>query len=251
MKLSFRAISLLPCLAALLAVGPAAHAATYSVSGSVWENGTTDNVPAAGSAIYSTPATATFTLANAISATDLINFNSGDDGTLSGFLLNGPSGLNGDSLAYLSGASHSGDSINNDLFEFNGMTTISAGTTYQFSHDDGLILYLNGVKVVDNGGPTSAELTNFVVCTIGSAGCTNNNNCSSSATNCVFGISGSSATDSFTLDYAEVAGPPAQLTANLALTGPAPNVTPEPSSLVLLGTGVIGAAGMLRRRFSM
>lgn len=52
----------------------------------------------------------------------------------------------------------------------------------------------------------------------------------------------------FTLDYAEVDGAPAQLVTDLALTGPPPTVTPEPNSLMLLGTGVLAAAGMVRRR---
>jgi hypothetical protein len=36
---------------------------------------------------------------------------------------------------------------------------------------------------------------------------------------------------------------------NFLVTGQAPSVTPEPSSFVLLGTGVLGLAGVLRRRF--
>jgi hypothetical protein len=45
----------------------------------------------------------------------------------------------------------------------------------------------------------------------------------------------------FQLYYDETNGPPAVLTGNLG-------AAPEPSSFVLLRSGLIGAAGMLRRR---
>jgi hypothetical protein len=38
---------------------------------------------------------------------------------------------------------------------------------------------------------------------------------------------------------------------SIYITDNAPATTPEPSSLMLLGTGVLGAAGLLRRRFAL
>jgi hypothetical protein len=221
--------------AALLAAVPFASAATFSVAGSVWEIPAFTNVPVAGSSVYSTTPTATFTLSNT-AANNLFNFNSTvapADYTLSGFLTSG-----GDTLLYATGASHGGDLLNtpagcNDgtcqidsLFQFTGTTTLVNGTTYNFQHDDGLLLYLGSSLVINAGGPTSATSTPFTVC---ASGC--------------MAVGG---TYSFTLDYAEVMGAPAVLITNIPLFTPAP--TPEPSSLLLLGTGLVGSAGMFLRR---
>jgi hypothetical protein len=224
---------LLPCLALMLAAAPMAHA-QYSISGEVWEGGTTSNVPALGSAIYGEGPTAIFTVTNSVSPTDLLNFYSSDDGALTSFLTTAAGGgSNSDTLTYLSGAGAGADGINNDLFQFQGTTTLANGS-YNFEHDDGLILYLTGNGVINDavinaGGPTAAEATAFTVCASG---------CDATA-----------GTYTFTLDYAEVDGPPAELLAALPLTGPAPSVTPEPTSLTLMGTGVLALAGMIRRRF--
>jgi hypothetical protein len=230
MKASLRALSLIPCIAALLAVPATAHATTYSISGEVWEGGTTGSVPVLGSSIYGTSPTAIFTVTNS-SATSLLDFYSGNDASLTGFLTTNPSNTsNGDTLTYLSGASHGTDSVNNDLFEFQGTTTLADGS-YNFEHDDGLLLYLTGNsvtndEVINAGGPTAAVATAFTVCASG---------CDATA-----------GTYTFTLLYAEVDGAPAELLTSLPLTGPAP--VPEPSSFVLLGSGLLAAAGAVRRR---
>jgi hypothetical protein len=223
MKLSFRLLSLASCVAVLLAAAPLAHADT--VTGSVWELPTFTTVPVIGSAVYSTTPTATFDISNP-SATALFNFRSDTDASLTGFLTTGVGDVsNGDTLTYLTGSSHGGDNINNDLFEFQGTTTLTNGT-YTFSHDDGLLLYLSGALVINAPGPTSAENTSFTVCASG---------CDATA-----------GSYNFTLLYAEVDGAPAQLTANLPLVG----TTPEPSSFILLGSGLLAAAGMVRRKLA-
>src|ERR1035441_783861 len=174
MKVSVRALFLLPCAALLVAAVPTAHAAPlYSVSGSVWAGQYPDNsnVPVAGSAVYGTTATATFTLTNS-SASSLFNFDSSTDSGLTSFLTTGysPSGLNGDTLTYLTGSSHAGDSIDNDLFQFVGTTALANGT-YTLEHDDGFLLYLNGLLVASDPGKNFATATTLCV---GTTGCTYN-----------------------------------------------------------------------------
>lgn len=235
-------------MALLIAATPNAHA-QYSISGEVWENGTTTNVPVAGSSIYSTTPTATFTLTNT-SATALLDFDSANDDGLTSFLTHAypGGGSNGDTLTYLSGSGAANDSIDNDLFEFQGTTTLANDTIYTFEHDDGLLLYLGGTSagdlVINAGGPTSAATTDLCVDVPTTqagyaADCTGGSNVA---------IGSQAAGESFTLDYAEVDGPPAVLATTLPLTGPPPSATPEPSSMMMLGTGLLAAAGMIRRR---
>jgi hypothetical protein len=241
MKVSVRALSLLPCIAFLIAAAPTIHAATYSVSGEVWEGGYPDgsDVPVAGSAIYSTEATAVFTVTNT-SNTALFSFNSNDaagDYTLSNFLTSGGDGLTYQSSpASTKGSGAAGDTTDNDLFSFTGTTSLASNTVYTFEHDDGMLLYLGGVLVVSSPGETAAIDTTLCVGTPGGS------------PTCNFSIANPTGSESFTLDYGESNGPPAVLETTLPLVGPPVAPVPEPSSIMMLGTGLLAAAGLVRRR---
>lgn len=182
-----------------------------TVDFSVWENGITNlqNTPPPGSAIYSTTPSVTGTVSNS-NPLKLFSFDSTTDASLNGFLTFG-----GDTVTYVTGSSKSGDSINQSVFEFSGSAELQAGTTYSFTKDDGMILVVNGVTVINAGTPTAADTVSFTEATTG-----------------VY---------NFQLYYDETNGPPAVLTGNLG-------AAPEPSSFMLLGSSLLGAAGMLRRR---
>ena len=109
-----------------------------------------------------------------------------------------------------------GLSLDNKELQFFGSNYFAAGT-YTITHDDGVFLYLNGTQVVSSGSPTTAETSTF---TVGTAG--------------VY---------SFDLLYAEVNGAPGVLDLPAA-------TTPEPSTFVLLGSGLMSVAGLVRRRMS-
>ena len=189
-------------------------------------------------------ASATTTLSIVGSNIDSVfNFYSTNDSSLNAFLTSGYPTLasNGDTPAYgafqgtsTQGTNNSTQGINNSLFEFNGSTTVSNGEVITTMNDDGVLLYINGISVFATSDPNSAQPTissspnQNNSCTVGGTGLTACNGLTAGSYN-------------FELLYAESNGPSAQLDANLG-------VIPEPSSLMLLGTGLMGAAGMLFRR---
>jgi len=101
---------------------------------------------------------------------------------------------------------------------FTGFVSLTAGQVITVTHDDGAILYLNGNIVINSPGPTAPEASMYTV--------------------------GSTGVYSFYLLYGEVNGAPATLNfpANFV------TVTPEPSTFLLMGSGLLGAAGAIRRR---
>ena len=145
-----------------------------------------------------------------------INFYGGPGNSAPSYTVGGFLNSNG-SVATLDPGLDPSMRLDNTEFQFQGSSYFSAGT-YTLTHDDGAFLYLDGSStcVVCSGSPTTAEASYFTIATSG--------------------------TYSFDLLYAEVNGAPAVL----EMTS-----TPEPSTFVLLGSGLMGVAGLVRRRMSV
>src|SRR5262249_47923264 len=119
------------------------------------------------------------------------------------------------------------------LWEFVGNTQVT-GTpgspqAFTIAHDDGTTFVVNGQTVVNQPGPTAPTTTT------GSY------------------TGGASTSAPFTLIYAECCGGPAVLQTNLVGPSTAPPTadTPEPREVAWVLMGLLGVAGLIRRKLAL
>ncbi len=218
MRFALRALSLGSCIAVLLAVAPIAYADITSAT-------VYTGIPDPGNAGDSANMAATLPSANFTIGAAGIDFTSGPNPYTAQGFLNNPTFSN-----QVNGFDPTATADNIELV-ITGTIFLNAGTnSFQVGHDDGVVLTMPGIgagtfgNIVNQPGPTALVTTPFTVNNPGAAG-----------------------NFAFTLDYAECCGPPADLifAVNSAPVGAA---TPEPASFVLFGSGLLAAAGMVRRR---
>jgi hypothetical protein len=226
MKLSLRALSLVSCAAVLMAAAGTANADT--VSGTAYYDIASPSGPTSQGSQYAVNGVTLSTLSAAEGTSsgsttftsNSINYDAGYGNSitsLAGFLTSTAGNTT------FTGATPTG-AATGTLLVLTGSVYLNDGQYYTLTHDDGVNLYI--------GAGSSAPTTLLV----GAGGQT-------TANQAPFEFTGTSGNYNFELLYVSNYAPPSELISNLGQT-------PEPSSFILLGSGLLAAAGVVRRRLT-
>ncbi len=213
-KLSRFALSAVLLGVAVLVVAGTASATAYSGVAYCDESAVSSNTPTLATLPAAIPGgteCATFTFS-------AINFSGDAPGAynLGGFL---NSNGTASGITYLNGFTGSSN-LDDTLWVFTGSANFTTGQVFNVAHDDGTNMYVNGVNVLSAPGPTAPVVSTFTY-----TAASGNFGFQFIYTECCAG----------TADYKTTLVPP--------VVG-----TPEPGTLVLLFSGMLGVVGTIRRR---
>jgi PEP-CTERM motif len=127
-------------------------------------------------------------------------------------------------LTYLNGVNpNANGSLDNVLIQFTGTALFTNGQSFTVTHDDGVQMYVDGVNLLSDPSSTSATTTPFT-------------------------YTGTTGDFSFDFIYANSFCCGSDFVTTLVTSTTVVGTTPEPSSIALLGTGMLTVAGVVRRR---